>query len=243
MINVVIPLGGKDLYFTDHEFPYPKPLIEINGLMLVEHVVNNFKNLKNVRFVFVLPLAEFLKHHFDSIFNIVTNSNCEVIKLNGETKGAACTVMMATDYINNDDPLIIANADQVFDFDLNEVIGYFQRLDTDASVVTFESVHPRWSYVKVDDENNVMETSEKRPISKHAIAGLYYFSRGRDFIKAASNMIKKDASVNGLYYIAPSLNELVLGDKQISIYKIDNSSYHSFYTHQKIKEYEALKQS
>ena len=53
-------------------------------------------------------------------------------------------------------------------------------------------------------------------------------------------MINKDSSINGLYYIAPTLNEMVLENKTISIFQIENSIYHTFYTPQKIKEYERL---
>jgi hypothetical protein len=103
--------------------------------------------------------------------------------------------------------------------------------------VTFESIHPRWSYARTDADLHIIETAEKRPISKHAIAGLYYFRQGRDFVDSAMNMIKKDAHVNGTYFIAPTLNEMVLHNKKLTIYPIENSRYHTFYTPNKINEY------
>ena len=93
---------------------------------------------------------------------------------------------------------------------------------------------------RLNEKNKVTETAEKRPISKSAIAGFYFFKRGSDFINASSKMIKKDANLNGLYFISPSLNELVLENKLIDIYKIDNEKYHTFYTPSKIKEYERI---
>ena len=110
----------------------------------------------------------------------------------------------------------------------------------DAGVITFESVHPRWSYVRLNENNLISETAEKRPISKNAIAGFYYFKYGKDFINSAFKMVKKDANVNGFYFVSPTLNEMVLENKTINIFQIQNAKYHTFYTPQKITEYERL---
>jgi len=239
MINILIPLAGKNQYFSENEYPFPKPLIEFNGKTMIEHIIDNFSSIqKEKQFIFIVNSEDCKKYHLDNVLNILTNHTCKIIKLENETKGAACSAMMAVEYIDNNTPLIISNADQLFDTNLQEVIKTFE--NSDAGVITFESIHPRWSYVRLDGENRVTETAEKRPISKSAIAGFYYFQNGKDFISSSSKMIKKDANINGLYYISPSLNEMVLENKTINIYKIENSKYHTFYTPQKIKEYERL---
>lgn len=239
MINILIPLAGKNQFFPEAEYPFPKPLIEFNSKTMIEHIIDNFSTIqKEKQFIFIVNSEDCKKYHLDNVLNILTNHTCKIIKLDNETKGAACSAMMAVEYIDNDTPLIISNADQLFDICLDEVVNSFA--SSDAGVITFESIHPRWSYVRLDSENKVTETAEKRPISKSAIAGFYYFTKGSAFINSSSKMIKKDASVNGLYYIAPALNELVLESKTINIFQIENSKYHTFYTPQKIKEYERL---
>ncbi|MBU1667007.1 glycosyltransferase family 2 protein [bacterium] len=239
MINILIPLAGKNQFFSENEYPFPKPLIEFNGKTMIEHIIDNFSSIqKEKQFIFIVNSEDCKKYHLDNVLNILTNHTCKIIKLDNETKGAACSAMMAVEYIDNDTPLIISNADQLFDICLDEVISNFD--NSDAGVITFESIHPRWSYVRLDNNNRVTETAEKRPISKSAIAGFYYFKNGKDFISSSSKMIKKDASVNGLYYVSPVLNEMVLENKTIDIFKIENEKYHTFYTPQKIKEYERL---
>lgn len=239
MINILIPLAGKNQYFSETDYPFPKPLIEFNAKTMIEHIIDNFSSIqKEKQFIFIVNSEDCKKYHLDNVLNILTNNTCKIIKLDNETKGAACSAMMAVEYINNEMPLIISNADQLFDVCLDKVISKFQ--NSDAGVITFESIHPRWSYVRLDSENKVTETAEKRPISKNAIAGFYYFKNGKDFISSSSKMIKKDANVNGLYYISPVLNEMVLENKIIDIFKIENEKYHTFYTPQKIKEYERL---
>jgi len=239
MINILIPLAGEKQFFSENEYPFPKPLIEFNGKTMIEHILDNFSSIqKEKQFIFIVNSNDCKKYHLDNVLNILTDSQCKVIKLDSETKGAACSAMIAVEHIDNNVPLIISNADQLFDICLDDVLSTFD--DGDAGVITFESVHPRWSYVRLNSENKVTEATEKRPISKSAIAGFYYFKKGSDFISSSSKMIKKDASVNGLYYVAPSLNEMVLENKIINIFKVENDKYHTFYTPQKIKEYERL---
>jgi len=237
MINILIPLAGKNSFFPESEFPYPKPLVEINGKTMIEHVINNFSTItKKKQFIFIVNTEDCKKYHLDNILNLLADHQCKIIKIDRETKGAACSALMAIETIDNEKPLIVANADQIFEDDINKLLGKFAYYD--AGVLSFESVHPRWSYARVDTANLITETAEKRPISKHAIAGFYYFSKGSDFIISAMQMIKKDANVNGLYFIAPVLNEMVLANKKMGVVTVENSRYHTFYTPAKIQEFE-----
>jgi len=239
MINILIPIAGKTDFFSENDYPFPKPLIEFNGKTMIEHVIDNFSSIKEKKqFIFIVNSDDCKKYHLDNVLNILTEHKCTIIKIDNETKGAICSAMLAIRYIDNETPLIISNADQLFDINLQEVVESFKK--NSAGIITFESIHPRWSYVRLDENNQVVETAEKRPISKFAIAGFYYFNKGSDFISSSSRTIKKDANVNGLYYIASSLNELILKNKTINIFRIENSKYHTFYTPQKIKEYERL---
>jgi len=238
MINILVPMAGKSLYFPESEYPFPKTLIEISQKTMIEHVVYNLETASpKVQFIFIISNSECRKFHIDNILNIITNQKCKIVKLDNDTKGAACSALMAVSHIDNETPLIIANSDQLFDNSISELL--VQMGDADAGVVTFESVHPRWSYVRIDDQGFVKETSEKRPISRHAIAGLYYFKHGKEFVAAAKAMILKDSNENGVYYIAPSLNELILSGKKIKAIEVSADKYHTFYTPNKVKEYES----
>ena len=146
--------------------------------------------------------------------------------------------MFCIDYIDNDAPLIISNSDQIIDVSFEKVIEQFDERDADAGVITFHSIHPRWSYILLDNAGNALEVAEKRPLSNNAIAGFYYYKHGHDFVEAAKRAILKQNHVNGMYYVSASLNELILMNKKIVTYEIDKSQYHSFYSPAKIREYE-----
>lgn len=239
MLNIIIPLASKSGFFEGPEYKYPEILNEVLGKTMIELVIENFDIIKEEKkFFFILNKDECEKYHLDNILNLVTNDNCEVIKLSGETKGAVCSCLMAIDYINNEDGLIIANGNQIIEENLNNVLNDFRERKLDSGVICFNSVHPKWSYARLDENGNVEETTEKNPISKNAIAGFYYFKRGKEFIDSSMKLIEKDANFEGKYYIAPTINELVLENKKIGVFKIQPEQYHSFYSPQKIKEYE-----
>lgn len=237
-MNILVPMAGRSQFFPDNDFPFPPQLLEISGRTMIERVVENLATVSPVsNFIFVLNNEDCRRYYLDSTLDIVTGGHCNIVRLEGETRGSACSALMAIDFINNDVPLLIANSDQIFDVQLDTLLSPLS--EADAGVVTFESVHPRWSYVKCDENGLVVETAEKRPLSKNAIAGLYFFRYGRSFVEAAMQMIRKDDSVNGSYFVAPVLNQLVLQGMRIATSKIANDKYHTFYMPQKIADYEA----
>ncbi len=238
MLNILIPMAGNAVYYKDSNYIYPKPLTEVKGRPMIQGVVENLEAIEgDLRFIFAVNKEDCKKFHIDSVLQLLTKNNAEIIRVEGNTAGAACTALLAVDYINNDDPLIISNSDQLFNCSLNDFIINFSKRKLDAAVICFDSVHPRWSYALTDDNGLIIETSEKRPISKQAIAGFFYFKKGKYFVKAAMDSITKDANINGNYYIAPVYNELVLGGKKMGIGVVDNDQYHTFYSTQLLEEY------
>lgn len=234
MINVLLPAMGTSAFFKDAYFP--KPLIEINGKTMIEMVVDNYEDIDPKNYIFVFSDTDCKKFHLDDSVKILSPAS-KVIKLSNQTAGALCTCLMAVEYVNDDIPLIIANSDQIIDIDYKKVLNHFEKIGADAGVITFPNIHPRWSYARKNGEE-VVEVTEKRPISKDAIAGFYYFKKGSDFIQAAKNALIKQNNLDGKYYISASINEVILMGKKVGYYDIKKEQYKSFYSPAKIKEYE-----
>lgn len=238
-MNILIPMGGSDEAFRQHGYAYAKPLVEIAGRPLVQHIFDPLREVPGGRAIFVIRKEDDLRFHLRDVLRLLDPA-VEVIRADGPTAGAACTALLAIEYIDNEDELLIANADQILAFDLSGILDRFRARGLDAGTVVFDSVHPRWSFVKTDADDMVIEAAEKRPISRNATAGVYYFRQGRYFVEAAKAMIMKDASVNGGYFVCPSLNELVLAQKRVGIERIAREQYVSLATPQAVEEYEQL---
>jgi dTDP-glucose pyrophosphorylase len=108
------------------------------------------------------------------------------------------------------------------DWDSNEFLYAMQADGVDAGILTFESVHPKWSFAKVNESGFVTEVAEKKPISNHATVGIYYWARGSDYVKYAEQMIAKNKRVNNEFYVCPVFNEAIEDGKKIKIFPVEN---------------------
>ncbi|MHA4868436.1 glycosyltransferase family 2 protein [Duganella sp. PWIR1] len=240
MLNIIVPLSVPSMFFEGADFPFPKPLIEIAGKPMIQYLIENLGGIReDKRFIFILRDEDCSRYHLDSTVRLLAGADTVIIRLMHPTQGAACSALLAIDYIGADQPLLIVNGDQVFDLDLNDYLAQFRARGSDAGTLTFDSVHPRWSYARLENGDDIIETAEKHPVSRHAIAGFYYFARGADFVLAAQHSIRKNTSVDEVFYIAPVLNELILLNRKLTALQVPNASYHTFYSPKKIEEYEA----
>lgn len=235
MVNILIPSCSNSEFFADSY--YPKTLYEVNGKPMIQLVTNTFRNLEGSHFVYMFLQSECNKFHTDNVVSILTDHLSDVIRLKETTGGALCTCLMADEYINNDDELIISNNDQVIDADFNKILDAFRKSNTDCGVVCFETLHPRWSYVRFEGDD-VVEAAEKRPVSNKAIAGIYYFKKGSYFTEAAKNAIRKGSMHDGRYYLTAAVNEMILKNMKVRKYDIENDQYHSLFTPERIRIYE-----
>lgn len=223
-------MAGRGSRFQEAGYAFPKPLIDINGKTMIEVVINNLKPSTNHKFIFICQREHYEKYDLHNIFRNATDNNFEVIQIDGITQGAACTVLCAKEYINNDQGLLIANSDQFIENNINDFIQKSQENGKDGNIMTFLSSHPKWSYVRKNEDGLVLETVEKKVISNDATVGIYYFKKGSDFINGAESMIKKGIKSNNEFYVCPVYNELILDQKNIYTDEIDVDKIHGLGT-------------
>lgn len=236
-LNIVIPLSGSGTSFQNAGYTFPKPLIDINGKPMIQLVIENLKPKVKHKFILICKKEHNDKYSLNQIFDNATKGNFETIQLAAPTQGAACTVLTAVDFINNEDELLIANADQIIDIDINKFINFSRKSKADGVILTFNSQHPRWSYARVDKNNHVLETAEKKVISNHATVGIYYFKTGKLFVNGATSMISKDIRFNNDFYVCPVFNELILDGKKVIIWEIKQSQMHGLGTPEDLTKY------
>lgn len=229
-MNILIPVAGATPFFPPEEFPFPKPLVEIGSHSMIEWAVQNLQQLEgDKKFIFITMQEEAAKYSYEHVFRLLTNNRSSVVKLSARTAGALCSCLMAVEHIDPEQSLLIANYDQVIDNEFHDLISRFEALDADAGVLTFSATHPRWSYVKTVGAV-VLEAAEKRVISRQAIAGVYWFAKGADFITAAMNTIRAHDNLEDQYFVASSLNQLILANKRVVAVPVrENSRVHSFF--------------
>ena len=218
-LNVLIPMAGAGSRFEKAGYTFPKPLIDVNGRPMIQVVVENL-GFSDSKHSFIVQESHRKKYNLDSMLSIISKDP-NIVDVDGITEGAACTTLLAKEYIDNDNPLIIANSDQFVDWDTSEFMYKMQEQDVDAGILTFKSTHPKWSFAKIDKLGYVTEVAEKNPISDIATVGIYYWKRGSDYVKYAEQMIKENKRFNNEFYVCPVFNEAIADGKKIKTYDID----------------------
>lgn len=224
-VNIVIPMAGNGSRFSEAGYKDPKPFIPVFGKPMISWVVKNLGVKANYTFV--------IRNEFKDNYNAVEYLNtiapgCNIVTVDKTTEGAACTVLLTENYINNDHPLIIINSDQYIEFADCENASKFifdflynpEQSSLSGKISTFDGkYHPKWSYAKTDEDGIITEVQEKNPISEHATTGLYMWRHGSDFVKYAKQMISKNVRVNNEFYVVPVFNEAINDGLKFSVEK------------------------
>jgi len=217
-MNVLIPMAGAGARFQQAGYTFPKPLIDVESKPMIQVVVDNL-NI-DATFTYVVQKEHRLKYNLDTLLKLIT-PGCNIVEVDGITEGAACTTLLAKEFINNNEPLLMANSDQFIEWDSNEFMYKMIEQKVDGGILTFNAIHPKWSFAKIDEYGYVTEVAEKNPISNIATVGVYYWAKGSDYIKYAEQMISKNIRTNNEFYVCPVFNEAISGGKKIKIFNIE----------------------
>ena len=217
-LNILIPMAGAGSRFEKAGYTFPKPLVEMNGKPMIQVVVDNI-NI-DAHYIFIVQKAHQEKYNLKQTLNLIA-PGCDIVVIDGITEGAACTTLLAKQYIDNDKALVIANSDQYVEWFSDEFMYNMTSSNVDAGILTFKSTHPKWSFAKCDDNGFVTEVAEKNPISNIATVGIYYWKKGSDYVKYAEEMINSNIRVNNEFYVCPVFNQAIADGKKIKTYNID----------------------
>ena len=218
-VNVVIPAAGNGTRFAREGWKAPKPFIDINGQLMIEHIIKNLK-ISNSKVTLILR-KEHITNREKDIQRLEVSSS-EIVKVDHLTEGTVSTVLLARKLIDRNQPLLIANSDQIVDFDCNKFVNDSNARNLDGSILVFRDPFKdkKWSFVKLNDNGYVEEVAEKKAISDLATVGIYYFNNGSEFVSSAIDMIVRNERVNGEFYTCPVYNYMISKGLKIGIYEI-----------------------
>jgi dTDP-glucose pyrophosphorylase len=221
-MNIVMPMAGRGSRFAQIGIATPKPLIPVRGKPMYAWATDGLPLGRARRLIFIclaehltdLALAEDIKARY-------AQYDPAIIALDEVTEGQACTVLTARRLIDNDDPLLIFNADTYCPTTLDQSLRDFGA-PVDGVLDVFRAEGDKWSFARADEQGRVVETAEKRRISPWATTGLYYFRRGSDFVQHATAMIAANERSNNEFYVAPVYNRLIAAGGDVRINPVEH---------------------
>lgn len=222
MLNIVVPMAGRGSRFAAAGYKMPKPLIDVHGHYMIEYVTKNLTPQVEHRFIYICQQEHLKKFDLANKLEAIA-PGCVILSVDHITEGAACTVLLAEQYINNEDALMIANSDQYVDTDINQYLKEMKNYD--GLIMTMPANDPKWSFIQYNKEGLVTNVREKEVISDEATVGIYNYGRGCDFVKYAHQMINKNVRVNNEFYVAPVYNEMIEHGLKIGYMDVGKKMY------------------
>ena len=220
-MNILIPMAGLGSRFLTKGFTVPKPLIDINGTIMIIRAIQSI-GINNAKYLFVISKNEYSESVKQEISKHVDS---EFIEINYITEGPASSALLFEKQINNDNELIIANCDQIMEWNTDNFLLNVRQYD--GAVVTYHETTDKNSYAKIDKHGRVIEIQEKNVISNISLNGIHYWKQGKYFVSSAHEMIHEDVRApNGEFYVGPSYNYMIKKGLTVGIYHIPNQMHH-----------------
>jgi dTDP-glucose pyrophosphorylase len=227
-MKVIIPMSGMSSRFTSAGYSIPKFLIEIDGKLVIEHIVNLYP--KDSEFVFIVnDNHEKETNVIEVLESLVENKT--ILVIGSHKKGPVFSVCEFEDLIDDEEQVIINYCDFSMYWDYNQFEKFVNETGCDGSVICYTGFHPHmlgsdnYAFCKVNLFNEILEVREKQPftddkMSEYASTGTYYFRKGEYVKKYFKSLIEKDININCEYYVSLVYNLLINDGRICNVYEV-----------------------
>ena len=222
-MKAIILAAGSRLQFGDGR-AIPPYLCEVDGQLVLERKLNQLASLASTETTLAVTEEDARDFGVPDLLRVL-DDHCRVFRVSHKTAGALCTALLAIDGMSRADDLLITNVTDLVAVDHAAVRDSFGRAGHQAGAVIFESVNPRYSFVRTDQSGCVLEAAEKRAISRHATTGVYWFQSVGLFEELSFRHIVKSSLGRHPYYVCPVLNEVILAGGTVGSYRVEAADY------------------
>ena len=233
-------MAGLGSRFKEQGYEVPKQFIYVKDKQLIDLSIDSI-DTSDCNLIFIVRDEQVYNYNVDELLKAKFGNDIQIVVTEGLTKGSVCSCLLARDLVDNELPLFIHTLDIEFFPQLNPAT--FVQNNFDGNMLTFKSNSSNYSYAKINDQNKVVRTAEKKVISNDACVGIYYFKTGKLFCEYAELMIEKDLRTNNEFYISPLYNLLIDNGLTVGISKVEKMHIfgtpkeYNFYRHNVIKQF------
>lgn len=214
MINILFLASGRH-----NDRDYPLCMQEYKGKTILQYFKE--RNLEGIdaNYTFAFLESDMKQYHLDSIAKVLA-PEADIVALQGDTGGSACTALYAACKLQQDIPLLVISTNEIVDICYAEVLRSFENDNADGGIMIFNSVHPRYSYIKLIN-SRIVEFFQQNPVSNHATTGSFWFRKTSFFVAAAKKSIFNNCVTSNQFYIALVYNQMLLDGMKITHYDVE----------------------
>jgi len=222
-------MSGIGNRFIKAGYKVPKPLIEIGGKTIIEHVCNLFPGEE--KFTFICNAQHLAETNMREILKRI-KPHAEIVEIPNHKLGPVYAVSQVFSTIQDDEEVIVNYCDFGTFWDYQDFLKHTRLRNADGAIPSYKGFHPHMlgstNYAFMRDQNQwMLEIKEKEPFTdnrqkEYASNGTYYFKKGAYVKKFFRELMEKENHLNGEFYVSLVYNLLVNNGMKVSIYEIQH---------------------
>ena len=237
--QVVIPMSGFGERFRRAGYAVPKPLIEVDGVPMIGHVINMFPG--EIDFIFVCNRDHLNNPDYKMAETI--KALCptgRIIGISAHKLGPIHAVLEAEHLLDPHRPVVVNYCDFTCYWDWGHFKSFVSDANCTGAIPAYKGFHPHtlgttnYAYIKealeIDSAGAtgwVMDIQEKQPytnnrMDEYASSGTYYFASAKIMTDAFALAIKQNLNVGGEFYVSLAFKALLEQNKRIAIYPLQH---------------------
>jgi len=224
-MKIIIPMAGIGSRFMSAGYEDPKPLIKVNGKMIIEYILDMFNEQDKI--VFICNQKHLEETNIESILKTLAPQST-VVSMPMHKLGPVYTVQQVYDLIEDEEEVIVSYCDNPYIWNREEFDTHVRNNNLDGCVLSHIGFHPhtlnntKMAFMK-EQEGLVTEIKEKEcytdnPMNEHASTGTYYFKKGSYIKKYFDLTMEKNINYNGEYYVTLVYNLLIQDGLKVGYY-------------------------
>ena len=228
-IQLVVPMAGLGERFRRAGYTSPKPLIDVDGRPMIAHVLDQFSSTAP-------PLLICNDEHLadpghDMAARLARLSpGADIVGIPSHKLGPAHSTLAVADRIDDERPVIVTYCDCVSVFEWAQLAAFIRQGNYDGVIPAYRGFHPHLrrsmfhAYIR-ETGGRVLDIQEKKPftddpVNEYASSGIYYFASGALLKRACREIVARNISAVGEYFISLAYKPLLEEGRDIRVFEI-----------------------
>lgn len=216
-MKAVIPVAGAGTRLRPHTYTQPKPLMPVAGKPIICFIIDKLVEADIKDFVFVIGYLG------DKIRNFIEETYPEIsieFVYQEQRLGSAHAIYSAKEAIQNEDQIVIAFGDTIFDVDMERFIN------SPTSCLGVKKVSdPRdFGVAEYDQDFRVKRLVEKPriPKSNMAMVGLYKIKEVSELLDACAHNIEHEVKTVGEFQLTDAIQRMIEAETPMHAMPVEN---------------------
>jgi NDP-sugar pyrophosphorylase family protein len=228
-MKIIVPMSGVGKRFLNAGYTDPKPLIDVDGIPMIYHVIDLFLNESNFHFICNENHLKETKME-ELLLKKVPTAKITTVPNEGR-KGPVDAVTYIFNEIDDNEEVIVTYCDYGTVWNYKKFLEEMRTYDCDGGIASYIGFHPHMlgsdNYAFMKHHNMyVTDIQEKQPFTnnkmeEYASNGTYYFASGKILKHYFQKLIDLDMNLNGEYYVSLVYKIMIQDSLKVRIFEIE----------------------